>query len=148
MGAFKSGCERAREWVSLELDGELSELEGALLRAHLDRCAACAAFANGVRTFTRELRAAPLEEPARMPLLPGAARRVRVRTLQAVAAAAAVGAAVVLGGLAGALSSSAPREPARAAAVAATQQPYLEQKLLALDARRATRPHGGTLVPF
>ena len=41
MGALKAGCDRAREWVSLELDGELSELGAARLDAHLVRCAAC-----------------------------------------------------------------------------------------------------------
>ena len=30
-------CARARFWVSLRVDGELSELEGALLDAHLAR---------------------------------------------------------------------------------------------------------------
>jgi anti-sigma factor RsiW len=150
MGAFKSGCERAREWVSLELDGELSELEDALLRAHLGRCAACAAFASGVRTFTRELRAAPLEEPERVAPPAEAPKRVRVRALQVLVAAAAVAAAVGLGSLAGSLSSSsAPRhEAAAASAVAVTQQPYLEQKLLAFDPPRFTKPHGGPRVPF
>ena len=34
-------CDRARAWVSLRLDDEISELEERLLEAHLGRCAAC-----------------------------------------------------------------------------------------------------------
>ena len=35
-------------WASLGLDGELSQVEQALLRAHVGRCADCAAFASDV----------------------------------------------------------------------------------------------------
>jgi len=38
-------CERARQWASLRLDGELSELEDALLEQHLEGCSSCSAFA-------------------------------------------------------------------------------------------------------
>ena len=146
MGALKSGCERARAWVSLELDAELSELEHALLAAHLDRCAACAAFAHDVRGLAGALRAAPLELPREVPA-PIRRRDASVRVLQALGAAAAVAVAIGLGSLVGTLSSQGPATPS-AAAIAATQQPYLEQKLLALDARRAERQHGGEAVPF
>jgi predicted anti-sigma-YlaC factor YlaD len=37
-------CDHARARVSLALDGELSQVEQALLRAHVGRCAACAEF--------------------------------------------------------------------------------------------------------
>ena len=47
--------------MSLELDGELSQLERAMLAAHVARCAGCRAYRADVRSFTRELRAAPLE---------------------------------------------------------------------------------------
>lgn len=83
-------CQRARSWVSLALDGELSELEHALLDAHLDRCADCRAFAAGLRGVAAELRAAEPERPAQ----PVQARRLRrgrsLRILQAGAAAAVV----------------------------------------------------------
>ena len=49
-------CARARFWASLRVDGELSELEGALLDAHLGRCADCSAYAAGV---TGDDRGAP-----------------------------------------------------------------------------------------
>src|SRR3954454_17246769 len=46
-------CERARLWASLRADGELSELEGALLDAHLARCAECRSVAGGVGALAR-----------------------------------------------------------------------------------------------
>ena len=54
-------CERVCEQVSLELDGELSQLERRMVAAHLERCADCRAFEERVRTFTEDLRAVPLE---------------------------------------------------------------------------------------
>ena len=52
-------CVRVREQVSLELDGELSQLEQRMLKSHLDRCARCAAYASDVRDFTDRMRVAP-----------------------------------------------------------------------------------------
>jgi anti-sigma factor RsiW len=54
-------CERARARASLGLDGELSEVERVLLRAHVGRCADCAAYARNLEQLTRELRSAPLQ---------------------------------------------------------------------------------------
>ena len=34
-------CEKARKWISLEMDGELSPRHAARLQAHLDRCPDC-----------------------------------------------------------------------------------------------------------
>jgi anti-sigma factor RsiW len=52
-------CARVREQVSLELDGELSQLERRMLAAHLDRCDGCAAYAADVRDVTERIRSAP-----------------------------------------------------------------------------------------
>jgi anti-sigma factor RsiW len=52
-------CTRVREQVSLELDGELSQLEQRMLGAHLERCPRCAAYAADVRDFTDRMRNAP-----------------------------------------------------------------------------------------
>jgi hypothetical protein len=93
-----SRCERARQWASLRIDGELSELEGALLDKHLDGCASCSTFAAGLTRTTEAVRAVPLEQPdivyprferpvIRLPV----GRRVAI---VAVAAAAALGAFV------------------------------------------------------
>jgi predicted anti-sigma-YlaC factor YlaD len=61
MDELDHGCERACFWLSLRLDDELSELEGALLDAHLARCAGCQAVAVGFGASTRVLRSATLE---------------------------------------------------------------------------------------
>lgn len=54
-------CERVRAQVSLELDGELSELERRMLVAHVERCEECRAYQADLVDFTWELREAPLE---------------------------------------------------------------------------------------
>jgi predicted anti-sigma-YlaC factor YlaD len=89
-------CARARFWASLRIDGELSELEGALLDAHLGRCADCQAYEAGIAGATAALRNAPLvpvapvvvEAPAR----PG-------RIVAGLLAATLVVLAAVVGGL-------------------------------------------------
>lgn len=52
-------CTRVREQVSLELDGELSQLEQRMLGTHLERCPRCAAYAADVRDVTERIRNAP-----------------------------------------------------------------------------------------
>jgi hypothetical protein len=97
-------CERARQWVSLHLDGELSEFELALLDAHLLRCSSCSRFSSVAAEATARLRAAPreqLERPVRLP------SRVRPRVSAVrlgIASAAALAATSV--GIAGALLSN------------------------------------------
>lgn len=49
-------CARARRWVSLRIDGELSELESALLDAHLAVCVDCRAFFDEAQALTRIIR--------------------------------------------------------------------------------------------
>ena len=39
-------CERARQWASTEIDGELSSFERVLLHAHLDACPSCSEFST------------------------------------------------------------------------------------------------------
>lgn len=64
-------CERAREWASLQLDGELSELERSMLRAHTRRCEACSAYVLEVGAITETLRRTelvPVPHPIALPL--------------------------------------------------------------------------------
>jgi predicted anti-sigma-YlaC factor YlaD len=87
-------CERAAQWISLELDGELSELERARLARHLDRCVSCRAWSAQVGGFTTLLRTAPLVELTSpvavvVPFV-RAKRRVAVAALATFAVAAAV----------------------------------------------------------
>ena len=86
-------CERARAWISLRLDDEISELEEALLGAHLRRCDACREFEASVRGAVVALRAQPLEEIDH-PVIVSGRRRLSLR-IGAVASVAAVAAAVV-----------------------------------------------------
>jgi predicted anti-sigma-YlaC factor YlaD len=86
-------CDRARAWVSLRLDDEISEFEDALLNAHLRRCAACREFESSVRGAVLALRAQPLER-VEHPVVVAGRRRIAVRPA-AVARVAAVVAAVV-----------------------------------------------------
>jgi predicted anti-sigma-YlaC factor YlaD len=89
-------CARARESASARLDGELVELQGAQLEAHLRSCPDCRAYASGIGALTLELRAAPLVQPATPGFL--IQRRRRFGVIPAVAAAAVI--AVVAGSFA------------------------------------------------
>lgn len=98
------GCDRAREWVSLRLDGELSELERLLLRRHLSRCGGCRAFAESVEVVTHAIRESPHERPSRSlePATPAPARpRARLRVALAAVVVGAAAAGAVVGGLVG-----------------------------------------------
>jgi ferric-dicitrate binding protein FerR (iron transport regulator) len=100
-------CERARAWVSLRLDEEISELEDALLEAHLRRCASCRKFEESVRSMVVVLRSQPLEEIDH-PVVVSGRRRLPMRP-GAVASAAAALAAVV--GVATVLSTQPTKRP-------------------------------------
>jgi predicted anti-sigma-YlaC factor YlaD len=107
-------CERARQWSSLRLDGELSELEGALLEKHLETCGSCVSFDERVTATALSLRTIPPEPPGirfeipkRTRLSLPASRRVAV---------AAIAAALALGSLVGSMlhgpaASPAPKDP-------------------------------------
>ena len=56
-----AACDRARQWATAEIDGELSRFEIVLLRAHLDACPSCREFHAAVGGITETLRATPLQ---------------------------------------------------------------------------------------
>jgi anti-sigma factor RsiW len=89
----RTACDRAALWISLELDGEISELERAALAAHLGGCAECASARTEIAGFTRLMREAPLVAPCvegtALALLPPRAQRIRRATVFALAAAIA-----------------------------------------------------------
>jgi anti-sigma factor RsiW len=141
-------CDRARMWASLAVDGEISEAERDSLRAHVAVCPACEAWVAGVADLAEALRTAPLEEPGRTLFRPPVrSRRTQVRALQLAAAAAAIAAAVGLGHLAASLTAPAGGKALSRAAIAATQEPYIEQQQLALLSRAAERTPRGRVVP-
>ena len=101
-------CDRAREWVSLRLDDEISELEDARLEAHLHHCGACREYEATVRGAVLAMRARPLER-MNEPIVVAGRRRPMLRPA-AVARVAAVAAAVV--GVTTVLSTQAAKGPA------------------------------------
>lgn len=56
-----ANCERARQWTSADVDGELSTFERVLLADHLADCTSCREFRASVHGLTSALRVAPLE---------------------------------------------------------------------------------------
>jgi predicted anti-sigma-YlaC factor YlaD len=104
-------CERARSWASLRADEELSELESALLDAHLGRCATCRIFAAGAEAVAAALRSAPVSRPA--PLVVRATRspRTALRALQVAAAALVVVSAGVVAAVSGPSGSTSAAKP-------------------------------------
>lgn len=114
-------CMRAREAVSVRLDGELCELDAVRLDQHLTGCAACSRFAADAARATQVLRDAPLVAAPAAPFV--ARRRYPVRIPFAAAAAvllisATSGSLFLVGRFLGASSAvrippaiTAPRQP-------------------------------------
>lgn len=92
----QSVCARVREQVSLELDGELSQLEQRMLAAHLERCSACVTYADDVRDLTERIRSAPLHS-MRRPVVVRRSRHLSTTRIQVGIAAAFALAALGLG---------------------------------------------------
>lgn len=88
-------CDRGREWISLRLDGELSELAQKMLDSHLVRCGDCRAFEEQVSGIAFQLRSAPLEQLERPVEIRRSRRRMPVRVWSMGAAAASVAVAAV-----------------------------------------------------
>ena len=89
MRTVHGDCDRARQWASIELDGELSVFEGVLLRAHFADCASCREFHAGIGDFAAALRSAP-DEQFEGVQLGRLRRRVSLRLAPAIAAMAVV----------------------------------------------------------
>lgn len=129
-------CERTRGWVSLSLDGELSEFERALVASHLDRCAQCAAFAQEVAATTGLLREARLEPAPHMVVLPARRRNVGALTMRVGAAAALLIGAL---GLAGSINVSS-QPGLGSAGVARGVSDDTNERLIRLPQRQAMTP--------
>ena len=87
-------CERVRGQISVGLDGELSQLERAMIASHLERCATCREYEGEVSCFTQVIRSAPLEPMGRPITIQRRRRDVGTRVQVAAAAAVAVAALV------------------------------------------------------
>ncbi len=95
-------CDRARFWISLQLDGVLSDFEAAMLEQHVVRCAECHSFRADAAQQTAMLRTASLERvtvPVDLPARPKPLRHALagLGTLAASAAAAVISLHVVSG---------------------------------------------------
>lgn len=131
-----SSCERARPWISRELDGELSEFEQSALGLHLEQCASCRAERVQIRGFTAMIRAEPLVEVTRTFTFQGS-RPGRTRLAWRGAAAVALAGAAI--GAAGAFLAQSPAPASSALGFRSVP----EQKRFVLDHVRAeprTRP--------
>lgn len=144
-----TACERARNWLSLRLDSELSQLERALLDSHLERCPGCAEAAGRLEAVTVAIRSAPTERPPAM-AVPRLRTRGSLRAFYA-AAGAALASTAALGciGFFGALhfvpdTSAAPKLH-RVSVVAGGMSNDLEL-LAASRVLRVERPTPGRLV--
>jgi anti-sigma factor RsiW len=137
-------CRRTREYVSLHLDSELSELEEALLNSHLARCPACAAYAQGVEAFTSALRGTPLAEPSVEFALPRRTRRFGSAQLGSAAGAVITVAVAALIAVPG-FHSSQSRFSALDVQRARKEMSFKEQQLTRIDGLPTgpSRPQAG-----
>jgi predicted anti-sigma-YlaC factor YlaD len=96
-----TACERAAQWISLDLDGELGRLEQAALARHLRRCDRCRWTSSEIGSFTSLLRGAPPIDPSRAVVVvtpAWARRRARAKFRGSILAlAAAVSGLVAVG---------------------------------------------------
>jgi hypothetical protein len=138
-------CERARSWASLRADGELSELESALLDAHVARCSSCRAFASGTEEIVVALRAARLERPAPFAIGSRQARRTGLRALQVAAAVAVVVSAGVVAAVTGPSGSPAVAKPVAMVAGADSPDRLRELRRPALVEQGRTIPRNKQL---
>jgi len=98
-GLSSDECARASEWISLRLDSQLSDFEGILLEAHLQRCPCCRETAAATAELTTMLRSAPLEEPTFALQLPQrhSVRAYGFRAISTIAAVATIGLSGLVG---------------------------------------------------
>lgn len=123
-------CDRARNWVSADVDGELSTFERVLLANHLAGCPSCREFRTSVSGLTRTLRSTPRER-FEVVVIGRIRRRARLRLAPAVAAMAV--AAVGLGSV---LASSEVRT--RSVARVQSASPAVDTMNLSINAARAS----------
>jgi predicted anti-sigma-YlaC factor YlaD len=136
-------CDRVRGQISLDLDGELSQLERRMVAAHLERCPECSAFRADVSAFTDELRSAEPETLTHPIVISRRRRAVFARVQAGVAAAVAV---VALGTVAQVTGSRSERSTFRSPERFATYtQLAREVEQIVADARAFEHSQGEQL---
>jgi predicted anti-sigma-YlaC factor YlaD len=134
-------CDRARQWASLRLDGEISELEEALLDAHLARCARCSAFAEETSGVAAALRSvAPVRPEA--PVVIAIPRRRRAGLLGTAVACALALAAALAGSLVGVAdhASTPTVQATKRTAMIASAEPAIELRVLRRPGLQSSHP--------
>jgi anti-sigma factor RsiW len=129
-------CERWVKTISLRLDGECSELDGAALDRHLTVCPACRVVAAETSAMTQLIRGAPFVELGRA-IVVGSPRRARQRLMRrtAVVLAIAVGLATTAGLTL--FSESPPKYPSSALEFRnmSEQRQFVRAELIRLEPR-------------
>ena len=139
-------CDRARAWISAELDGELSDFESILLRGHLLLCESCKTFKLDTSALARTLRAAPLETMSR-PVIVSRRRSVGFRPLRVPGAAALAAMMIASGGLLASLhASSVIRQPRTGVGVLDDQDVHQLQRLKPVAALAELKVRRDTLA--
>jgi predicted anti-sigma-YlaC factor YlaD len=141
-------CERTRVYVSLEVDGELSEFERGFLTTHVLRCDDCRAYRSEIHALANHIRETPQETPARSVQVPNRVPSRRTSRLARYQLGAAAALAVAVVGTAS-LVTPAIDEPAIPAGQETTRSVPLTDPRVVFssgDFRRLTRGSGAALA--
>jgi predicted anti-sigma-YlaC factor YlaD len=139
-------CERARAWISADLDGELSDFESVLLRGHLVLCESCKTFKLDASALARTLRVAPLETMSR-PVIVSRRRGIGIRPLRLPGAAALAAMMIASGGLLASLhASSVLQQPRPGVGVLDDQDVHQLQRLKPVAALAELKVRRDTLA--
>ena len=140
-------CDRTRNQVSLDLDGELSMLEQVMVSRHLECCPSCRSFSDDVARFTKSLRDAPLERPGRLVFVPRVRRSLvhDVRTVTVRAGATAAGIAAVLMLALGSNALVGSNSPGRTPTAASAYSESMDYEL-SLIAQQRDRSNGSHMT--
>ena len=126
-----SSCERTRAAAALEVDGALSQLELAVLDAHVARCADCNTFRREIAELTSVLREAPAEPFRAHLILP---HRWRIRAVATRAAAVAATFAVAVMALSTATDVERSASPERLTTASGTYHQSIDYELYLMRA--------------
>lgn len=56
------GCKKIEKWVSINIDGELSEKKKKILETHLKKCSSCRSYAKNIQRINKETKSLEMPE--------------------------------------------------------------------------------------